>query len=95
MTRQKKNFLCKSKVSVVDDRLGVGHDDMGKALRARHQLGIIDCEDANGNTPLSEAASMSFHVLIAEDFHVFLFSKSVMLVVLVRHLLLELMLRQR
>ena len=40
-----------------DDGSGVGRDEMGAALRARHQLSVVDCEDANENTPLSEAAS--------------------------------------
>ena len=44
-------------VSDLDDQIGIGHDETGKAIRARHQLSIVDCEDANGNTPLSEAAS--------------------------------------
>ena len=44
-------------VSDLDDKTGIGHDETGKAIRARHQLSIVDCEDANGNTPLSEAAS--------------------------------------
>ena len=44
-------------VSDLDDKAGIGHDETGKAIRARHQLSIVDCEDANGNTPLSEAAS--------------------------------------
>ncbi|XP_038057006.1 IQ motif and ankyrin repeat domain-containing protein 1-like isoform X2 [Patiria miniata] len=40
-----------------DVKQGIGTDPMGLALRAKHQLEMIDCEDANSNTPLSEAAS--------------------------------------
>lgn len=35
----------------------VGRDEIGRAIRARHQLAMVNCEDANANTPLSEAAS--------------------------------------
>ncbi|CAD5125234.1 DgyrCDS13477 [Dimorphilus gyrociliatus] len=44
-------------VSAMDDKLNIGHDTVGKALRNKHQMNLIDCEDAHGNTPLSEAAS--------------------------------------
>ena len=43
-------------VEKCDDELGIGHDTVGMAKRKRHQMDMIDCEDANGNTPLSEAA---------------------------------------
>ena len=45
------------KVENDDDKQGIGTDPMGLAIRAKHQLDMVDCEDANGNTPLSEAAS--------------------------------------
>ncbi|XP_072045427.1 IQ motif and ankyrin repeat domain-containing protein 1-like [Amphiura filiformis] len=40
-----------------DTEIGIGHDTIGRVIRAKHQLNMIDCEDANSNTPLSEAAS--------------------------------------
>ncbi|XP_063047333.1 IQ motif and ankyrin repeat domain-containing protein 1-like [Engraulis encrasicolus] len=39
-----------------DAKAGVGHDEAGKRLRLLNQLKMINCCDANGNTPLSEAA---------------------------------------
>lgn len=44
-------------VSKLDDTLNIGHDVVGKALRNKHQIELIDCEDPHGNTPLSEASS--------------------------------------
>ncbi|XP_025110079.1 putative IQ motif and ankyrin repeat domain-containing protein [Pomacea canaliculata] len=41
----------------VDNKNNIGNDVIGKALRTRHLMSIIECEDANGNTPLSEAAT--------------------------------------
>uniref|UniRef100_A0A1I8H3D4 ANK_REP_REGION domain-containing protein n=3 Tax=Macrostomum lignano TaxID=282301 RepID=A0A1I8H3D4_9PLAT len=42
----------------LDSQAGLSRDDpIGRALRNRHQLELLDCEDANGNSPLSEAAS--------------------------------------
>ncbi|XP_078009988.1 IQ motif and ankyrin repeat domain-containing protein 1 isoform X1 [Phascolarctos cinereus] len=35
---------------------GVGHDDLGKAVRLKSHLAMVECADANGNTPLSEAS---------------------------------------
>lgn len=40
-----------------DTKDGIPHTENGMVLRAKHQLAIINCEDPNGNTPLSEAAS--------------------------------------
>ncbi|XP_007488743.2 IQ motif and ankyrin repeat domain-containing protein 1 [Monodelphis domestica] len=37
-------------------REGVGHDDRGKALRLKSHVAMVECTDANENTPLSEAA---------------------------------------
>lgn len=42
----------------LDDKMNVGHDIVGDAIRMRHFMDIIDCEDAHGHTPLSEAASL-------------------------------------
>jgi hypothetical protein len=42
---------------MLDDKDGVGNDVIGRATRAKHLLAMIDCVDANNNTPLSEAAS--------------------------------------
>ncbi|XP_070557089.1 IQ motif and ankyrin repeat domain-containing protein 1-like [Ptychodera flava] len=40
-----------------DTKNGVKNDSIGRTIRARHQLEMVDCADANNNTPLSEAAS--------------------------------------
>ena len=40
-----------------DDKKGVGHDVIGRALRQKHEMALIECEDPNKNTPLSEASS--------------------------------------
>ncbi|XP_071807238.1 IQ motif and ankyrin repeat domain-containing protein 1-like [Asterias amurensis] len=40
-----------------DSEQGIGSDPMGLSIRAKHQLDMVDCADANGNTPLSEASS--------------------------------------
>ncbi|XP_062374929.1 IQ motif and ankyrin repeat domain-containing protein 1-like isoform X2 [Sardina pilchardus] len=39
-----------------DTNQGVGFDEGGKRLRVLSQLRMINCTDANGNTPLSEGA---------------------------------------
>ena len=41
----------------LDDKNGVKGDVVGRIVRARNQRAIVDCTDANNNTPLSEAAS--------------------------------------
>ncbi|XP_029448138.1 putative IQ motif and ankyrin repeat domain-containing protein LOC642574 homolog isoform X2 [Rhinatrema bivittatum] len=43
-------------VSDLDTKNGVGYDEAGKVVRLRNQINMVDCTDANGNTPLSEAA---------------------------------------
>lgn len=43
----------------LDDKMGIGTDMIGEALRQRHMMNMVDCEDAHGHTPLSEAASKS------------------------------------
>ncbi|XP_072108199.1 IQ motif and ankyrin repeat domain-containing protein 1-like isoform X2 [Mobula birostris] len=43
-------------VSELDTKNGVPFDQIGQVLRRRHQLDMVDCTDAHGNTPLSEAA---------------------------------------
>lgn len=40
-----------------DTKDGIPHTENGMIIRAKHQLQIINCEDPNANTPLSEAAS--------------------------------------
>ena len=50
-------LTCHSKVSDIDTKNNIGHDVIGKSLRTKHMMSVIDCEDPNGNTPLSEAAS--------------------------------------
>lgn len=44
------------KVADLDTKSGLGTDERGKALRLQHRLNMVDCTDANGNTPLSEAS---------------------------------------
>ncbi|KAK3800105.1 hypothetical protein RRG08_015071 [Elysia crispata] len=44
-------------VSDLDDKNGIGNDVIGRALRTKHMMSIIDCKDANDNTALSEAAN--------------------------------------
>ncbi|ESO94491.1 hypothetical protein LOTGIDRAFT_215456 [Lottia gigantea] len=45
-------------VREIDDKNNISKDDViGKAVRNKHILAMIECEDANENTPLSEAAS--------------------------------------
>ena len=41
----------------IDDKNDVGHDIIGRAIRNKHAMALIECEDANSNTPLSEASS--------------------------------------
>ncbi|XP_066303591.1 IQ motif and ankyrin repeat domain-containing protein 1-like [Branchiostoma lanceolatum] len=43
-------------VEELDNKNNVPHDMMGRTLRAKHILNMVECEDANNNTPLSEAA---------------------------------------
>ncbi|CAI5778714.1 IQ motif and ankyrin repeat domain-containing LOC642574 homolog [Podarcis lilfordi] len=43
-------------VAELDTKSGLGTDERGKALRLQHRLNMVDCTDANGNTPLSEAS---------------------------------------
>ncbi|XP_002731762.2 IQ motif and ankyrin repeat domain-containing protein 1-like [Saccoglossus kowalevskii] len=38
-----------------DTKMGIKNDDIGRTIRAKHQLEMVDCTDANNNTPLSEA----------------------------------------
>lgn len=44
-------------VKDLDDKNNIGHDVIGKNLRDRHLLAMVECEDANENTPISEAAN--------------------------------------
>ncbi|KAJ8305741.1 hypothetical protein KUTeg_016286 [Tegillarca granosa] len=44
-------------VKELDDKNGVPTDTVGRALRNKHLMALIECEDANENTVLSEAAS--------------------------------------
>ena len=41
----------------MDDKNNIPRDNSGRYLRERHQLIMVECEDANGNTPVSEASS--------------------------------------
>ncbi|XP_058034374.1 IQ motif and ankyrin repeat domain-containing protein 1 [Ahaetulla prasina] len=43
-------------VADLDTKTGVGTDEKGKVVRLQHLLNMVDCTDANGNTPLSEAS---------------------------------------
>lgn len=44
-------------IKLIDDNKGVGHDLIGRVIRLKNQLAMVECEDSNGNTPLSDAAS--------------------------------------
>lgn len=57
------------------DKDGIGNDVIGRSLRAKRVMDIIDCEDANGNTALSEAASRFFctillNILLLHGFYI-------------------------
>lgn len=54
-------MYTRSQVVDADNKKGIGNDVIGKALRARHLQNVVECEDANENTPISEAASKSYH----------------------------------
>ncbi|XP_070604600.1 IQ motif and ankyrin repeat domain-containing protein 1 isoform X2 [Erythrolamprus reginae] len=43
-------------VADLDTKTGMGTDEKGRAVRLQHLLNMVDCTDANGNTPLSEAS---------------------------------------
>ncbi|CAL1536697.1 unnamed protein product, partial [Lymnaea stagnalis] len=44
-------------VSDIDDKNGLGNDVIGRSLRTKHIMALVECEDPNGNSALSEAAS--------------------------------------
>ena len=44
-------------ISAMDDEKKLGTDTVGMSLRRKHRYHMIECADANGNTPLSEASS--------------------------------------
>ena len=44
-------------MEALDDKNGILTDEVGTIARAKHIFDIVECEDANNNTPLSEAAS--------------------------------------
>ncbi|XP_061168041.1 IQ motif and ankyrin repeat domain-containing protein 1-like [Saccostrea echinata] len=54
-TEEIENIL--KEVKNLDDQKGVGTDAVGTAIRNKHLMNVIECEDANDNTPLSEAAN--------------------------------------
>ena len=41
----------------VDDKKGIGHDVIGRGLRQKHEMALIECADPNNNSPVSEASS--------------------------------------
>ena len=43
---------------MIDNEAGIECQGHGETLRARHMMEIVECRDANENTPLSEAASL-------------------------------------
>nr|XP_056710545.1 IQ motif and ankyrin repeat domain-containing protein 1 [Euleptes europaea] len=43
-------------VADLDTKNGVGTDEKGKTIRLQNLLNMVECTDANGNTPLSEAS---------------------------------------
>ncbi len=50
-------------VEQADDKDGLSKEDMGGIIRRCHVYEIIECEDPNGNTPLSEAAGMFYDII--------------------------------
>lgn len=50
-----KNIL--NEVKKMDDEAGVINDEIGRVIRRSHQMAVINCQDPNDNTPLSEAAA--------------------------------------
>ena len=58
-------------ISNLDNEAGIGNDVIGQALRNRHKMAIINCEDANENTPISEAASQCTWVYFSGHTHQF------------------------
>ena len=58
-------------ISNLDNEAGIGNDVIGQALRNRHKMAIINCEDANENTPISEAASQCTRVDLSGHMHQF------------------------
>ncbi|XP_074658400.1 IQ motif and ankyrin repeat domain-containing protein 1-like [Tubulanus polymorphus] len=44
-------------VADLDVKMGLEDDIIGRVTKVKHQLSMINCEDANENTPISEAAS--------------------------------------
>lgn len=52
-------YMMLLQVKELDDKNGVKDDVVGRIVRAKNQRAIVDCNDANNNTPLSEAASKS------------------------------------
>ena len=49
----------------LDNKNNVSHDLIGEATRAKHIMNIVECEDAHGNTPLSEASSKLTYLKIS------------------------------
>lgn len=43
-------------VRKLDDDNEIPTDDIGRVVRRNHLMAVVQCEDANGNTPLSEAS---------------------------------------
>ena len=44
-------------VDEIDNQNGVPTDEIGRITRRIHQMAVVECQDANDNTPLSEAGS--------------------------------------
>ena len=47
-----------------DDKDNIGDDVIGRNLRAKHIMNVVECEDANENTPISEAGSMRYYFVL-------------------------------
>ncbi|KAL2082884.1 hypothetical protein ACEWY4_020657 [Coilia grayii] len=54
--QQEEILAVLKEVTERDTKAGMGFDEAGKRQRLLSQLQMINCSDANGNTPLSEAA---------------------------------------
>ena len=55
-----KFMILFCQVKEQDDKDNIGDDVIGRNLRAKHIMNVVECEDANENTPISEAGSMRY-----------------------------------
>ena len=55
-------MISSLQVEECDDKDDIEREGMGGIIRRRHLYEIIDCEDPNGNTPLSECAGQLYTI---------------------------------